>query len=46
MSEWVKVELGKGIKSREGYVYLRNENRLSKRKVWDSVKMSDRLGGR
>lgn len=45
MSEWVTVGLGKGLRSRERICMRLRTNRLSRQKVWDSVRMSDRLGG-
>lgn len=45
MSEWVKIGINKrGLDKVKNLSSSEEGNQFSKQKVWDSVKMSDRLG--
>lgn len=45
MSEWVKVGVTKRGLDQGKDMCLRKEIRFLKQKVWDSIRMSDRMGG-
>lgn len=46
VSDWVTLGINKkGVRLNEDYIYLR-KNMFSMQKVWDSIRRSDKLGGR